>query len=363
MIYNDFEFEKNKYFLKNQDLIEKNISKEKCAENCIDGDCDGFMYKGDDNKCLLFGNTEHTKKIDDNLLVKYNDIQSFIRTKDYLDNGNFDDLINYPKYYKESNNYYKYQPDNLLMEYNVLNKTECMEKCVNMSPQCKSIIYLDQPKECIYSKEKIMKSSKENLPEYDIYTIKNKDIIKKRKNNVELVKNNSIIDIERTEIDLLEVEPSEDVQQKSIYTKCNMYEDTDNLLTMKEAYNKSCREEFGNDYIFDDNMFDTKTIIRCNENDTKKVKCKKDYFNEYTDADINTNLCIDPDADINTNLCMDPDQDPNPVPEKNYNMNIELFTNHNQHNNNKNDTNMSYVLLFILLLIFFIIVFYGFYYK
>jgi len=360
MNFNDFEFEKNKYFLKNQDLIDINIPKEKCAENCIEGDCDGFMYKGDNNKCLLFGNTKYTKKIDDNLLVNYNDIQSFIRTKDYLDNGNFDDLINYPKYYKQTNNYYKYQPDNLLMEYSVLNKTECMEKCVNMSPQCKSIIYLDQPKECIYSKEKIMKSSKENLPEYDIYTIKNKDIIKKTKKNKVPVQNNAIIDIETsTEIDLLIVEPSEDVQQKSIYSKCNTYEDTDNLLTMKEAYNKSCREEFGNDYIFDDNIFDTKTVIRCNENDTKKVKCKKDYFNEYTDADINTNLSMNADAGPDEGS----DADPNPVPEKNYNMNIELFTNHNKYNNDKNDNNISYVLLFILLLIFFIIVFYGFYYK
>lgn len=330
MIHNDFEFEKNKYFLKNQDLIEQNIPKEKCAENCIDNGYDGFMYKGDDNKCLLFGNTRYTNKIDDNLLLNYSDIQSFIRTKDYLDAGDFNDLIDYPNYYKETNNYYKYRPDNLLMEYSVLNKTECMEKCVEMSPQCKSIIYLNQPKECIYYKEKIMKQSKNNLSDHDVYTVKNKNAIKKlekehRNNDIHSNKNKIIHD--------------DRFNDKSKYTKCKSYDDADNLLTMKEAYNETCRDEFGKEYVFDDNIFDTKTVIRCDENDTKKVKCKIDYFNEYTDP-----------------------SDPN----LNYNTNIELFSNkenndgkaiNNQHNS------MAYVLLFMLLLIFIIIIFYGFYYK
>jgi hypothetical protein len=330
MIHNDFEFEKNKYFLKNPDLIEQNIPKEKCAENCADNNYDGFMYKGDDNKCLLFGNTRYTKKIDDNLLVNYNDIKSFIRTKDYLDAGDFNDLIDYPNYYKETNNYYKYQPDNLLMEYSVLNQTECMEKCVEMSPQCKSIIYLNQPKECIYSKEKIMKQSKNNLSEHDIYTVKNKNSIKNKD------KKNKINDNHANKNKIIYDDIYDD---KSKYTKCKSYDDTDNLLTMKKAYNETCRDEFGKEYVFDDNIFDTKSVFRCDENDTKKVKCKIDYFNEYTDP-----------------------SDPN----LNYNTNIELFSNkknndgeaiNNQHNS------MAYVLLFMLLLIFIIIIFYGFYYK
>ena len=325
MNFNDFEFEKNKYFLKDLDNKMENISKESCAENCINNDYDGFMYKGDNNKCLLFGNAEYTKKIDDNLLDTYKDIQGYIRVKDYIDIDKIADKLNYPAYFAESNNYYKFQPDNLLMEYSVLNKTECMEKCVDASPECKSILYLDQPKECIFSKEKKMKSSRDNVANYDIYTVKNKNENKGKNNKIIGQKPNIINEIAqdiKTKLALDNIIPK--------YTECEKYSDTDNLLTIKKAYNKSCKENFGDEYVFDDNVFDKKTIIRCNENDTIKVKCKMSYLDNTLNDEIETNFNDD-------------------------NTMIEMFENSDNKNSMKRNQNIIYVAAFLILLIIFIV--------
>ena len=325
MNFNDFEFEKNKYFLKDLDNKMENISKESCAENCINNDYDGFMYKGDNNKCLLFGNAEYTKKIDDNLLDTYKDIQGYIRVKEYIDIDKIDDKLNYPAYFAESNNYYKFQPDNLLMEYSVLNKTECMEKCVDASPECKSILYLDQPKECIFSKEKKMKSSRDNVENYDIYTVKNKNENKGKNNKIIGQKPNIINEIAqdiKTKLALDNIIPK--------YTECEKYSDTDNLLTIKKAYNKSCKENFGDEYVFDDNVFDKKTIIRCNENDTIKVKCKMSYLDNTLNDEIETNFNDD-------------------------NTMIEMFENSDNKNSMKRNQNIIYVAAFLILLIIFIV--------
>lgn len=325
MNFNDFEFEKNKYFLKDLDNKMENISKESCAENCINNDYDGFMYKGDDNKCLLFGNAEYTKKIDDHLLDTYKDIQGYIRVKDYIDVDKIADKLNYPAYFAESNNYYKFQPDNLLMEYSVLNKTECMEKCVDASPECKSILYLDQPKECIFSKEKKMKSSRDNLANYDIYTVKNKNGNKGKNNKIISQKPNIVNEIAqdiKTELGMDNIIPK--------YTECEKYSDTDNLLTIKKAYNKSCKENFGDEYVFDDNVFDKKTIIRCNENDTIKVKCKMSYLDNTLNDEIETNFNDD-------------------------NTMIEMFENSDNKNSMERNQNIIYVASFLVLLIIFIV--------
>ena len=328
MNFNDFEFEKNKYFLKDLDNRMENLSKESCAENCINNDYDGFMYKGDANKCLLFGNARYTKKIDDHFLDSYKDIQSFIRTKDYKDVEKIEDKMNYPAYFAESNNYYKFQPDDLLMEYSVLNKTECMEKCVDASPQCKSILYLDQPKECIFSKEKKMKSSRDNLPEYDIYTVKNKNgLLDKTMKNKTLNKEinqvvNEITHDMKTKL--------EDNNVDAKYTKCEKYDDADNLLTIKKAYNKSCKENFGDEYIFDDNVFDKKTVVRCNENDTLKVKCKMSYLDNSLNAEIYNNF-----------------NDKNQM--------IEMFQNSVDPIDKNKNNNIIYIALFLILLIIFIV--------
>ena len=331
MNLNDFEFEKNKYFLKDLDNRMENLSKESCAENCINNDYDGFMYKGDENKCLLFGNASYTKKIDDHFLDSYKDIQSFIRTKDYKDLEKIEDKLNYPAYFAESNNYYKFQPDDLLMEYSVLNKTECMEKCVGASPQCKSILYLDQPKECIFSKEKKMKSSRDNLPEYDIYTVKNKNRNGNGNGNGNFNKNKKIMNQEiNNVVNEITNDMKTELEDNNVdakYTKCEKYDDADNLLTIKKAYNKSCKENFGDEYVFDDNVFDKKTVVRCNENDTLKVKCKMSYLDNSLNDEIYNNF-----------------NDKNDI--------IEMFQNSVEPINKNNNI---YIALFLILLIIFIV--------
>jgi hypothetical protein len=211
------------------------------------------------------------------------------------------------------------------MEYSVLNKTECMEKCVDASPECKSILYLDQPKECIFSKEKKMKSSRDNVANYDIYTIKNKNGNKGKNNKIISQKPNIVNEIAqdiKTELALDNIIPK--------YTECEKYSDTDNLLTIKKAYNKSCKENFGDEYIFDDNVFDKKTIIRCNENDTIKVKCKMSYLDNTLNDEIETNFNDD-------------------------NTMIEMFENMDNKNLMERNQNIIYVASFLILLIIFIV--------
>jgi hypothetical protein len=148
-------------------------------------------------------------------------------------------------------------------------------------------------------------------------TGKNNKVISQKPNIV-----NEITQDIQTELEIDNIIPK--------YTECEKYSDTDNLLTIKKAYNKSCKENFGDEYVFDDNVFDKKTVIRCNENDTLKVKCKMSYLDNTLNDEIETNFNDD-------------------------NIMIEMFENADNKNLMERNQNIIYVAAFLILLIIFIV--------
>ena len=62
------------------------------------------------------------------------------------------------------------------------------------------------------------------------------------------------------------------------YTDCEIIQDTDNVKDIKKLYSNLCKKKYGFEYVFDNNIFDTDTIIKCDDKDGRsKVKCKLDF--------------------------------------------------------------------------------------
>lgn len=288
-------FDKNIFMLDEYDNTIKNIDKEKCKEQCINNNYEGFTYKGDKNKCYQFKSHNFTNKIDDDL-NKYN-IQTFLKTKKTIDFKNPNDQLNPNNYFTEINNY-GYMLDNYLDEKDVSNKDECINSCITKN-NCKSIIYLEQPKECNFYKSKNMKTNK-NINDYDTYTIKNSAIhnkfnisespnIPKISNlNKQQLYNCSGLQSTNPFCTNEYVPDSNNISEYSEYSDCEKIEIDDDIHAQKTQFNKICNKKFGDEYIFDDNIYDKNTIIKC-DNDYKKIKCKINLNNGYIEHFNNIN--------------------------------------------------------------------------
>jgi hypothetical protein len=188
---------------------------------------------------------------------------------------------------------------------------------------------MEQPKKCTFYKNKAMNNKDIDLEKNDIYTVKNKKI-------KEIYENNDILlnDInELTEDDLLnkyycklnndkcildykvsvsnkeqkltelksydntplyncsglystnpfcttEYNPDDTEYIKNIelaklmnYTDCENIRNIDNIDKQQKIFNNACRKKYGNEYIFDNNVFDTESIIKCQDGGIK-AKCK-----------------------------------------------------------------------------------------
>lgn len=331
-------FDKNIFSLNDRTKVLKDIDKNKCADYCIDNEYKGFTYSGDKNICMMFKSHNLKNKIN-NDINKYN-VQTFLKTKNTIDIKNDKDQLNTNNYFQESNNY-GYMLDDFIKEVNVNNKNECMDSCINNNNKCKSIMYLEQPKECIFYNDKVIKKDKMNH-EYDSYSTKNikikehNDTINKLNNNNDnnddynsnyycklnndkctldykvLKKDTDTYEIpdrtHDTNIPLYNCEgiystnpfctkeyvPNNEQETLNTsdknYTKCENININENIIHQKQTLNNICKNNFGNEYIFDDNIFDMNTIIKCDNGDNqKKIKCKMSFSDEYI-APINENI-------------------------------------------------------------------------
>jgi len=322
-------FDKNKFSLIDDNLKINNISKEDCAINCIENNYAGFTYKGDNNKCLLFSNDEFNKKLD-NDNKKYN-AKTFIKTSSTIDIKNIEDQHDSTKYFTESNNS-EYTSNDLIKTVDVENSLECMDECIKNYKKCKSIMYLEQPKECNFYKNKIMKKKSTVSKDYDTYTTRNKylkeniDTINKLYNDIneednnyyyctlnnnkcildykvdkntfyDNVENNLEIPIrsDNTNIpiykcnDLYSTNPfctkeynpyDQEIIKKPEepnYTDCTIINKKNNVKSQNVIYDNLCKKKFGDEYIYDNNIFDLKNIIKCDDNIKEKVKCKVNF--------------------------------------------------------------------------------------
>jgi hypothetical protein len=325
-------FDKNKFSLINNNLKINNISKEECAINSIENNYAGFTYKGDNNKCLLFSNNDFNKKLEDDN-KKYN-IKTFIKTNSTVDIKNIEDQHDSTKYFTESNNN-EYISDGLLQNINVKNKLECMDECIKDYTKCKSIMYLEQPKECNFYKDKIMKKKSSISNDYDTYTIRNTylkeniNTINKLYNDIDEednnyyyctlnnnkclldykidknifydnIENNLEIPIrsDNTNIpiykcnDLYSTNPfctkeynpyDQEILKKPEepnYTDCTIIKKKNDVKSQNIEYDNLCKKKFGDEYIYDNNIFDLKSIVKCDDNIKQKVKCKINFSDD-----------------------------------------------------------------------------------
>jgi hypothetical protein len=323
----DSYFEKNKYFLETEDSVLNNISKEECSTNCIENNYEGFKYEGDKNKCILFSSADTNNKIG-NTFGDYS-VKTFLKSRNTIDIDNIEDQLYSKNYFTEYNNY-EHMPNDLIKELNVESEEECMDYCLKNSDKCKSILYAEQPKKCSFYKKKTIKNTKTLDSNYDIYTVKknkvneNIDLINTLKNDYikNEVNNNDyyycnlnndkcILDYKLKNESIQNIrEKDENIIKKPILYDCSGFYSTNPFCTkeydpskddldindgfdyysdcfdkgieggkldkFKKIYNKNCKKKFGNEYVFDDNIYDLKNIVKC-DNNMEKVKCKINF--------------------------------------------------------------------------------------
>ena len=72
-----------------------------------------------------------------------------------------------------------------------------------------------------------------------------------------------------------------------------------NINEQEKKFNSACRKKYGNEYIFDNNVFNTENILKCEEGGIK-AKCKlsfddnnliiEKFTNKNTNSNENTNI-------------------------------------------------------------------------
>lgn len=345
---NNSYFDKNMFVLEEEDNILKNTLKEDCAIHSIDNNYQGFEYKGDKNKCILFKSNNSDKKIDNNL-NKYN-LKSFNKTKNTIDIKNLEDQLDPIKYFTQINNY-GFIPKDMIKDINVENESECMGECIKNSNNCSSVLYMETPKECTFYKKKNMKHTKDKFNNYDTYSIKNKKIEDNNNliNNLlqnDMIDNNNnyyycnlnndkcIIDYKvnkvNNELTELEIPTRSYITNMPLYNCSGLYStnpfctkeynpddqeiiknevvdkysdcfvkdnNVKNINMQKKKFDNECKKKYGSEYIFDDNIFDINSMINCNDdvdnqNYMSKVKCKLNFAGD--------NLMIEPFMNMDT---------------------------------------------------------------
>lgn len=286
--------DKNKYSLYDEDLSIPNIEKNACSNYMLDNSYEGFKYYGDKNKCMLFNTNNFNKKLD-----KYKDynIKSFIKTKDIIDLDNRFEQNNSYNYFNQINNNYLI-PDHLIKEYIVNNEKDCLDYCIRDHNDCKSLIYLEQPKLCTFYKKKKFKNKDENYNNYDIYTknskINNNILLPNEILNVKSYKKETgnLMDISNIPLyncaGLISTNPfcTNELNLDNLNFKNNYINYTD--CTTNNDYNKECKKKYGNEYIFDNDIYNLASVIDCN-NGEKRAKCKIDFNDIIENFENNQN--------------------------------------------------------------------------
>ena len=265
---NNYILDKNKFSLKNFKLEMNGKDKNECAEYLLNSKLEGFKYYGNKNKCYLFNTNNFNKPLDKDLIKKYNIInkKKYKYLKDYDIYKDQKDINNY---FKEVNNY-NFNIEGNINEENVQNLDECLEYCHN-NDKCKNVLYMKEKDKCKFYGTKDFLNNEVGI-EYDTYTKKKlKDYDIKIENNKSIHKKNNDED-------------------KFTYTSCINNKNYNNIEEMYKDYNKICKKELGNEYIFE-NKDDNQNVIDCDLNN-KKIRCDLDLTNKkiIENYDNDTNL-------------------------------------------------------------------------
>jgi hypothetical protein len=347
-------FDKNKFLLEGQIETVKNISKEICANKAINNKYNGFKYKGDKNKCFLYDNV-NVNDFNNNIEDKYKDYnrETLFKTRNTIDIKKYEDQQNSASYFEKVNTHGFIAKDKL-DELNVSSKDECMDSCIKDYENCKSIVYLEQPKECTFFKDKKMvnKKDKNINKDYDIYSLKRQTLTEQNNiyNNLanDFTKNNELLDKNNDYYCKLsnnkcydDYKISSNIEEENKndnninnpnlvtyncsgiystnpfctnefnmnnsnsknvnnindkidnkYTKCVFLKENSNLNDMINTYNNECKKEFGQEYIFDNDEYNTESVVECGNNNGnigKNIKCKLNFDNSNLNIRALTN--------------------------------------------------------------------------
>jgi hypothetical protein len=282
-------FNKNIFSLNEKVDTDLEKSKEDCSIKTIEKNYAGFSYKGDYNKCYLYESDQFNKKINNK---DYN-VSTFIKNASLVSLDHTQDQHDMNNYFIENNNNL-YVPNNFINKFDVSEKNECIKQCYN-NDLCKTALYFEQPKECIFYSNKAMKNYK-NSDEgkvYDIYTVK-KDI---SKNKCNIKKDNNVLHEEddnevkykcddkystnpfcTKEYDHNEVSKIKNNDKIKNYSKCyKINNELDTYDEQNKLYSSYCKAKFGDEYIFDNNMKNNENIIKCNNPNEIMVKCALNF--------------------------------------------------------------------------------------
>ena len=152
---NNYLFDTNKFSLENKKEIIKHKNKQLCGKYALEKNYEGFIYTGNKNKCFLFNTDQFNKKIDQEMLDKYN-VKRFKKTNYENDFNDYETQNNSINYFKNKN-HYNFDFQNKIKEFDTSNVKECLDECKN-NTDCKNALYFEQPKECHFYKNKVFKN-------------------------------------------------------------------------------------------------------------------------------------------------------------------------------------------------------------
>lgn len=329
-------FHKNEYGLEDEIKTVYGLNKEDCANIALDNNYAGFIYYGDKNKCYQYNTDNFNSPIDNDLLNNY-DVETFFRTKS-TSSIDKHDQHNYDKYFTPIQTM-GFVPSKYSNSETVPNKIKCMEGCVKNIQNCNAIMYNEKPKKCVFYKKKVMKNklTDSKLIEGDIYTViinklqehntkmneLNKKIIEKgdlnfcsklnnrcvferiyettdssilnskdellnnlsnikngRDSNVPLYNCNGLYSTNpfcTKEYNALESIESNDITKEMYYTDCFEIDSIKNQVEKKKFLSQLCSDKYGKEYIFDDNIFNMNSILKCDDGKGKKGLCKMNF--------------------------------------------------------------------------------------
>ena len=287
---NNYLFDTNKFSLENKKEIMKHKNKQLCSKYALEKNYEGFIYTGNKNKCFLFNTDQFNKKIDQEMLDKYN-VKRFKKTNYENDFNDYETQNNSIHYFKNKN-HYNFDFKNKIKEFDTSNVKECLDKCKN-NTDCKNALYFEQPKECHFFKNKVFKNKNDVNYENknDTYTLK-KTIKNSDTNHKNFIDNIDINDDNDTNEDSKDIT----INNNFKYSSCTTIPQYNNMKEMNNEFNKICKKTYGDAYVFnhkDDDM----NIIQCNKNQIK-IRCnyKLDNVIENYSNKIDTNITTKSDT-------------------------------------------------------------------
>jgi hypothetical protein len=340
---NDSFFDKNNFILSDEKENLKNLPKEKCASHCIDNNYSGFTYTGDKNKCMIFNNNNFNTKINEELKKNYN-IKTFLKTKDSIDIKNIENVNDFSNYFTQTDNQ-NMMPNSIIGKVNVNNQKECIDSCVLNYPNCKSVMYLEQPKNCTFYNNKKMNENNQinDKNDFDIYSVKTNKVKKQKEIINDLLLNNDNSDnnyyycnsnnnqcfLEHP-ISKKDYESKMEFKEKNKFkvpvyncsginsvnpfctkeydeldykngTQLVNYTDCVEITTANEQqniFNEACKKKYGDEYVFDNDSNNNEYVLKCG-NGTKKAKCKINFDNKVLDSKKILNNHIEHFTNIN----------------------------------------------------------------